>query len=118
MLLTPPPGQLPSTSRADRTSKYRSGLLVPQGSPTTSFFGEIQKFFGLNEDPWQQCDPDPRDLDCGGPIRERWKFDDFTKPCDNTACGEHMLDPDFNLAKEETQQWIVTIAGFLQLWER
>ena len=109
MLLTPPPGQLPSTSRADRTSKYRSGLLVPQGSPTTSFFGEIQKFFGLDEDPWQQCDPDPRGLDCGGPIRERWKFDDFTKKCDNTACGEHMLDPDFNLATKETQEWIVTV---------
>merc|ERR1719191_264084 len=62
------------------------GLLVPQGNPTTSFFGEIQKFFGLTEDPWKQCDLDPRDLDCGGPIRERWKFDDFTKKCDNTAC--------------------------------
>jgi predicted RND superfamily exporter protein len=43
------------------------------------------------------------------PERTHWKFSDFTAECDNGACGEHVLDEDFNLAKPEIQKWVVEV---------
>jgi len=43
------------------------------------------------------------------PERTHWKFSDFTKVCGGGACGDHVLDDDFNLAKPAIQQWIVEV---------
>jgi hypothetical protein len=42
------------------------------------------------------------------PVRDQWKFSDFTSECGGTACGKHKLDEDFNLAKPAIQEWIIT----------
>ena len=43
------------------------------------------------------------------PVRDKWKFSDFTSECGRTACGNASVDEDFNLASPVVQEWIVYV---------